>query len=286
MPDARVNKILQAQQWARQQGLEAIDADLLLAFVLGQSRTWLFTWPERALNDDQQRRFGDVVRRRLAGEPVAHILGTREFWSLPLKVNASTLIPRPETETLVEAILNRFDQPVLRVADMGTGTGAIALALASERPGWRISAYDVQADAVALAQENAQQLGLPVTVSQSHWCDALVDASVDLLVSNPPYIAVDDEHLQQGDVRFEPLTALVAAEDGLADIRLLIEQGQRVLVPGGWLFLEHGWTQGEAVRACFDRLGYGAVETVQDMGYRDRISFGQWNPPLPQSPNQ
>lgn len=278
MADSGLNQVRQAQQWAQQQGLEALDADLLLAFVLDKSRTWLFTWPERALNDDQQKRFGDLIQRRLNGEPVAHILGTREFWSLPLKVNASTLIPRPDTETLVETILNRFDQPALRVADLGTGTGAIALALASERPGWSISAFDVQPDAVALAQENAHQLGLPVTVGQSHWCDALADHSLDLLVSNPPYIAADDVHLQQGDVRFEPLTALVAAEDGLADIRILIEQGRRVLAPGGWLFLEHGWTQGEVVRNCFDQLGYSAVESVQDMGNRDRVTLGQWNP--------
>ncbi len=278
MADPAMKQVRQAQQWAQQQGLEALDADLLLAFVLDKSRTWLFTWPERTLTDDQQRHFSELIQRRLGGEPVAHILGTREFWSLPLKVNASTLIPRPDTETLVEAILNRFDQPSLRVADLGTGTGAIALALASERPGWSISAFDVQPDAVALAQENAHQLGLPVTVGLSHWCDALADRSLDLLVSNPPYIAADDEHLQQGDVRFEPLSALVAAEDGLADIRILIEQGRRVLAPGGWMFLEHGWTQGEAVRKCFERLGYSAVETVQDMGMRDRVSFGQWNP--------
>ena len=278
MSDTGLNQVRQAQQWAQQQGLEALDADLLLAFVLGKSRTWLFTWPERELNDDQQKRFGDLIQRRLNGEPVAHILGTREFWSLPLKVNASTLIPRPDTETLVETILNRFDQPSLRVADLGTGTGAIALALASERPRWSISAYDVQPDAVALAQENAHQLGLPVTVGQSHWCDALADRSLDLLVSNPPYIAADDVHLQQGDVRFEPRSALVAAEDGLADIRILIEQGRRVLAPGGWLFLEHGWTQGEAVRKCFERQGYGSIATVQDMGSQDRVTLGQWSP--------
>lgn len=278
MAGSRMKQVHQAQQWAQQQGLEALDADLLLAFVLGKSRTWLFTWPERELSDDQQRQFGDLIRRRLNGEPVAHMLGTREFWSLPLKVNPSTLIPRPDTETLVEAILNRFDKPSLRVADMGTGTGAIALALASERPGWSISAFDVQPDAVALAQENAHQLGLPVTVGQSHWCDALADHSLDLLVSNPPYIAADDVHLQQGDVRFEPLTALVAAEDGLADIRILIEQGRRVLAPDGWLFLEHGWTQGEAVRKCFENQGYGSIATVQDMGSQDRVTFGQWSP--------
>lgn len=278
MSDSGLYQVRQAQQWAQQQGLEALDADLLLAFVLDNSRTWLFTWPERELSADQQHRFEDLVRRRLAGEPVAHILGTREFWSLPLKVNASTLIPRPDTETLVETILNRFDQPSLRVADIGTGTGAIALALASERPGWSISAFDVQPDAVALAQENARQLGLPVTVGQSHWCDALADHSLDLLVSNPPYIAADDVHLQQGDVLWEPLSALVAAEDGLADIRLLTVQGRRVLAPGGWLFLEHGWTQGKAVRECFESQGYGSVDTVQDMGSRDRVSFGQWNP--------
>ncbi len=278
MPEAGLKRVCEALRWAQQQGLEALDADLLLALVLGKSRTWLFTWPDRTLDKNQQHQFEDQVRRRLAGEPVAHIIGTREFWSLPLKVNASTLIPRPDTETLVEAVLERFDNSALRVADLGTGTGAIALALASERPGWDISAFDVQPDAVKLARENARLLGLPIAVSQSHWCDALADASLDLLVSNPPYIAADDEHLQQGDVRFEPRTALVADKGGLADIHTLIEQGSRVLVPGGWLFLEHGWTQGEAVRACFERLGYHQVETLQDLGQRDRISLGQWSP--------
>lgn len=269
-------QVCQAQQWAQQQGLERLDADLLLAFVLGHTRTWLFTWPERELNDDQQQRFGDLVLRRVRGEPIAHLVGEREFWSLPLQINASTLIPRPDTERLVEAVLDRFDQSARQVADLGTGTGAIALALASERPHWIISALDVEPAAVALAHNNAERLGLPVSTSQSDWCAALADQSQDILVSNPPYIADDDVHLTQGDLRFEPRTALVAADAGMADIRRLIDQGRRVLVPEGWLFLEHGWTQGSAVRAWFEHQGYSSVTTVQDWGQRDRVSFGQW----------
>jgi release factor glutamine methyltransferase len=269
-------QVRQAQRWSRLQGLELLDTDLLLAYVLGKTRTWLFTWPERELNEQQHQQFRDLVQRRCQGEPVAHLVGEREFWSLPLRVNASTLIPRPDTETLVEAVLERFKAPALRVADLGTGTGAIALALASERPDWSVSAFDVMPDAVALARDNAVRLGLPVSVGHSHWCAALADRSLDILVSNPPYIAEDDEHLQQGDVRYEPLSALVAADAGMADIETLTDEGRRVLVPGGWLFLEHGWAQGALVRDCFERWGYGSVTTLKDLGGRDRVSFGQW----------
>lgn len=276
MTAPRVMQVREAQHWSQQQGLEPLESDVLLAFVLGKTRTWLFTWPDRELNERQRQWFSELVHRRCQGEPVAHLVEEREFWSLPLRVNASTLIPRPDTETLVEAVLDRFEAASLRVADLGTGTGAIALALASERPDWVISAFDVMPAAISLARDNAARLGLPVSVGHSHWCSALGDRSLDLLVSNPPYIDENDVHLQQGDVRYEPRTALVAADAGMADIELIIEQARRVLVPGGWLFVEHGWLQGALVRDCFDRRGYGSVLTLQDLAGRDRVSFGQW----------
>lgn len=252
-----------------------MDAEVLLARALGKSRTWLFAWPEQTLSAEVQQTFERWVQRRLAGEPVAHILGEREFWSLPLAVNATTLIPRPDTETLVTAVLERFDGRPRRVTDLGTGTGAIALALASERPVWSITAIDRVPEAVSLARRNAHELGLPVRVVQGCWCEPLEAASQDLLVANPPYIDAADPHLTAGDVRFEPRSALVAADAGLADIRLIATQGRRVLVPGGWLFLEHGWEQGPAVRSILQDEGFRGVETVADLGARDRVTFGQ-----------
>lgn len=265
-----------ARQSAIEQGLSALDAEVLLARALGRSRTWLFTWPEKTLSETEQTRFDLWVARRLDGEPVAHILGEKEFWSLPILVNHSTLIPRPDTETLVAAVLDRFDKCPRRLADLGTGTGAIALALSSERPRWRITAIDVVPDAVELAKRNAEHLGLALRVIQGRWCEPLESASQDILVSNPPYIRERDPHLLAGDVRFEPRSALVSGEDGLADIRLIVEQGSRVLVDRGWLFLEHGWDQGPAVRRLMRALGYHQVTTLTDLGARDRVTLGQW----------
>lgn len=263
-----------AQHYARQQGLDRLDSDVLLAHVLGQTRTWLFTWPDKPISDDDWARFEQAVQRRQTGEPIAHIIGEREFWSLPIAVNASTLIPRPDTECLVEAVLDQWDTSPRQVVDLGTGTGAIALALASERPDWQIIAIDRVTDACTLAQHNAERLGLPIEVRQGSWCDSLPDHSVDILVSNPPYIDETDLHLAEGDVRFEPQSALVASQQGLADIKTIAEQGRRVLTPGGALYLEHGWTQGEAVRAILTHQDYHSVITLKDHGDRDRVTIG------------
>ncbi|KOQ85654.1 peptide chain release factor N(5)-glutamine methyltransferase, partial [Enterobacter hormaechei] len=219
-----------------------------------------------------------LLARRKTGEPVAHLVGEREFWSLPLYVSAATLIPRPDTECLVEQALARLPAQPCQILDLGTGTGAIALALASERPDCTVTAVDVMPDAVALARRNVERLGLNnVSVLQSSWFAALESRVFEMIVSNPPYIDEDDPHLAQGDVRFEPLTALVAANQGLADLDHIVTTSRQYLLPGGWLLVEHGWTQGEAVRALFTRAGYAAVETCRDYGGNERLTLGQWS---------
>ncbi|WP_108124697.1 peptide chain release factor N(5)-glutamine methyltransferase [Saccharospirillum mangrovi] len=271
------NSVKAVRQSAIERGLDALDADLLLARALGQTRTWLFTWPDKTVEPGPLATFAALAERRLAGEPVAHILGEKEFWSLPLAVNASTLVPRPDTETLVAAVLDRFGPAPIDLADLGTGTGAIALALASERPNWRITAIDRIADAVALAKHNAEQLGLPVTVVDGDWAAPLADSRLDVLVSNPPYIDAADPHLAQGDVRFEPRSALVADDQGLADLRRIVGEGRRVLKSGGWVFLEHGWQQGAAVRRLLKEAGYHQIKTLHDLADRERVSLGRWD---------
>ena len=208
---------------------------------------------------------------------MAHLVGEREFWSLPLYVSAATLIPRPDTECLVEQALARLPASSCRILDLGTGTGAIALALATERPDCAITAVDVMPDAVALAQRNVERLGLTnVTVLQSSWFSALEKQTFGVIVSNPPYIDEHDPHLAQGDVRFEPLTALVAAREGLADLDHIVTTSRQHLLSGGWLLVEHGWTQGEAVRALFTQAGYAGVKTCRDYGGNERLTLGQW----------
>ncbi|KPP98175.1 peptide chain release factor N(5)-glutamine methyltransferase [Marinobacter sp. HL-58] len=252
-----------------------LDAELLLGSVTGWSRTAFRAWPERKVSATDIARFYRLVELRRTGHPVAHLLGEQEFWSLPLKVNPSTLIPRPDTECLVEAALILDLPEHSNVLDLGTGTGAIALALASERPGWRVTASDAIEAAVELATENAARLGLPVTISQSNWFAGLPAATFDLIISNPPYIAGDDHHLGEGDVRFEPASALVSGNDGLDDIRHITAEAPAWLNAGGWLILEHGYDQGEAVRALFTSAGLTSVETRQDYGRRDRFTLGR-----------
>lgn len=261
-----------------------LDTELLLCRVLGRNRTYLYTWPDRALAEAQWQAFQVLLQRRQAGEPVAHILGEREFWSLRLRVNNSTLIPRPATEVLVQWALDNFDQAPRQLLDLGTGTGAIALALASERPRWRIAGIDQSADAVALATDNAQQLGLAnCRFWQSHWFEKVGDR-YELIVSNPPYIDAEDPHLAQGDVRFEPRSALVAGEQGLADLRTIARDARAHLETGGWLCLEHSYQQAEAVRQLLIELGYINVDSQRDLDHQPRISFGQW-PAAAQEPS-
>ena len=251
-----------------------LDAELLLAHVLGKPRSFLRTWPEHQPDAEQYAAFERLLQRRRAGEPVAYLLGRQGFWSLDLEVSPDTLIPRPDTELLVETALQLAPATPLEVLDLGTGTGAIALALAAERPAWRVTGVDRVDAAVALAARNGQRLGLSNARFQlSHWFDGLDEQRFALIVSNPPYIAAADRHLSEGDVRFEPASALVAGAD---DIRSIIAQAPRHLLPGGWLLLEHGYDQAEAVRALLSAAGFTRVESRRDLGNHQRISLGCW----------
>lgn len=253
-----------------------LDAELLLTHVSGLSRSGFRAFPEREVDARLATQFEDLVVQRAQGMPVAYLLGHQEFWSLPLNVSSSTLIPRPDTECLVEQALVLPLPDSARVIDLGTGTGAIALALASERPGWVISACDLMEEAVALAQANACQLQLPVEVVQSHWFSGLLAASFDLIVSNPPYVASKDHHLDEGDVRFEPASALISGPDGLDDIRLIVDEAPSWLNSEGWLLLEHGFDQAEAVQELLIARGFALVESRKDYGGNDRMTLGQW----------
>ena len=254
-----------------------LDAELLMSHLTGWTRTSLRAWPERQPAPEVIVEFNTLVHRRVAGEPIAYLLGEREFWSLSFKVNASTLIPRPDTECLVEAALALPIPDQATVLDLGTGTGAIALALASERPGWKVLACDFQEQAVALAKRNAADLGLSVTVVLSDWFTGLPQKAYDLIVSNPPYVAELDEHLSLGDVRFEPASALASGPEGLDDIRHIVNFAPAWLNPGGWLLIEHGYNQGQVVKSLYNEAGFDQVETRQDCGERDRFTLGRWN---------
>lgn len=253
-----------------------LDAELLLAAALGKPRSFLHTWPERIVSTEAALTFAEYLKRRLTGEPVAYILGQQGFWKLDLDVAPHTLIPRPETEMLVEAALELVPgfAPV-SLLDLGTGSGAIALALANERPVWNVTAVDRVPEAVALADRNRKRLHLDnVTVLESHWFSALEGQHFDLIISNPPYISSNDPHLAQGDVRFEPSSALVAGSDGLDDLRQIIAQAPTYLNSDGWLLLEHGYDQGAAVRELLVQHGFERVKTRRDLGDHERITFG------------
>lgn len=255
-----------------------LDAELLLAAALGKPRSYLRTWPEHEPGAEQLTAFAALLERRRAGEPVAYILGHQGFWSLDLEVAPHTLIPRPDTELLVETALALLSATPLKALDLGTGTGAIALALASERGGWKVTGVDRIAEAVALAERNRQRLKLGnAEFRLSSWFDALAGERFGLIVSNPPYIAASDRHLGEGDVRFEPISALVAGADGLDDIRRIIDQAPQHLEAGGWLLLEHGYDQAEAVRGLLRAAGFAAVDSRRDLGGHERISLGQWS---------
>jgi release factor glutamine methyltransferase len=255
-----------------------LDAELLLCHVLDKPRTFLYTWPEQQLSEAQSAALGGLLARRERGEPVAHILGRREFWSLELVVSADTLIPRPETELLVEAALERIPLGVeWHIADLGTGSGAIALALASERPQCRISAVERSPAALAVARENAKRLNLTnIEFFCGSWFEPLAGRRFHLIVSNPPYIRQDDPHLQQGDVRFEPLSALASGEQGMDDIHHLVAGAPAHLAAPGWLLLEHGYDQAKAVTMLLRESGYSEVTDLQDLHGHGRIAVGRW----------
>ncbi|WP_163574975.1 peptide chain release factor N(5)-glutamine methyltransferase [Halomonas faecis] len=253
-----------------------LDAEVLLCHALGCDRTWLYTWGDREATTLVRARYEALVAARAEGHPVAYLTGEREFWGLALETHSSTLIPRPESETLVDVALALAPVAVGRLLDLGTGTGAIALAFASERPGWSVVGIDHQTEAVALARRNAERLAIGnAAFLVSDWFTALVGERFDVIVANPPYVAADDPHLVNGDVRFEPVSALVAGSDGLDDLRHIVAAACDHLVPGGWLALEHGHAQGAAVREQLSVAGYVEVASCHDLAGHERVSLGR-----------
>ena len=262
---------------AQAQGLERIDAQLLLLHALGRadaSRAWLLAHDSDALPADAHARFAALCQRRAAGEPVAYLRGYKEFYGLTLHIDARVLDPRPDTETLVDWALEVLAPlPAPRVLDLGTGSGAIALALQHQRPTAQVSAIDASANALAVAQANAKRLGLAVQFAPGNWLHG-VAGQFDAIVSNPPYIAAADPHLAA--LHHEPLQALTSGADGLDDIRTIIAQAPAHLRPGGWLLLEHGWDQAKAVQALLHTAGWTQVQSRKDLGGIARCSGGQW----------
>lgn len=273
--------LLQAQQRLADAGQESArrEAELLLCHLLQKNTAYLFTWPEQVLSLEQQEQLEVWMQQRLAGQPLAWILGEWEFWGLPLQVSPATLIPRADTESLVELALELDLNPQARVLDLGTGTGALALALKSERPGWQVEAVDCASAAVQLARTNARQLQLDVRIWQSDWWQAVPPGRYDLVVSNPPYIHPSDPHLNQGDVRFEPRRALVGGEDGLEAYRQLLAEVPQRLQPEGWFLVEQGYDQSKAVAELFEQAQLSQVRTYQDAGGQPRVTLGQRKKP-------
>ncbi|MBA3023440.1 MAG: peptide chain release factor N(5)-glutamine methyltransferase [Gammaproteobacteria bacterium] len=262
-------------------GLEQDEArsevQVLLQTALGVNRAYLLAHPERVLTEQELSRYQASLQRRLQGEPLAYILGEREFFGLNFKVTPATLIPRPDTELLVELALARISSAGCRVLDLGTGSGAIALAIAHARPDAEVMAVDASEPALSVALENARRLQIRNTsFVSSDWFSALAGQRFDLIVSNPPYIAENDRHLAQGDLRFEPATALASGSDGLHDIRRIISEAGAHLAAGGWLMLEHGYDQAEQVRALLLKAGFKNVRSDKDLAGIERVSGGQY----------
>ena len=258
-----------------------LEAEILLAEAMGKPRTFLFAHPDLPLPTPAYEVFSAWLERRSAGEPIAYIRGHQEFWSLDLRVTPATLIPRPETELLVEIALRELppDLPV-RIADLGTGCGAIALALARERPRWQVHGSDTSPEALAVARANRDRLGSEnLDLRVGRWLEPFGTGRFDAILSNPPYLAESDPHLRQGDLRFEPLAALVSGPSGLDAIGEIIARAPEHLQPGAWLWLEHGWDQGPAVRRLLSQGRLGEVRTWRDLEGRERVSGGRTDKP-------
>lgn len=254
-----------------------LDAELLLLNVLEKERSYLYTWPEQELDDVQVSEAQSLLKRRQQGEPVAYIIGKRDFWDFSVEVTPDTLIPRPETELLIEVALQKFDpRAKLEIADLGTGSGILAIALAREFAGSNVSAVDVSKGALEVARSNCESLRLKnIQFKCGSWLEPLANKTFDLIVSNPPYIEDADHHLEEGDVRFEPRSALASGADGLDDIRIIANQAIAHLKEGGVLAVEHGYQQGEAVQDIFIAAGFEQVETLKDLQGHDRVTVGK-----------
>ncbi|MEP0356444.1 peptide chain release factor N(5)-glutamine methyltransferase [Paraglaciecola sp.] len=254
----------------------AIDSKALLCGCLHCEQVYLHTWPDKQLTKKQLDTFESMVEKRILGHPVAYIIGYRDFWSLRLAVSEATLIPRPETELLVELALGLSLHSSSRVLDLGTGTGAIALSLATENKHWSIIGLDKNSEAVSLARQNAKNNQLSdIEFIQSDWFSSIEEQRFDLIISNPPYIEINNHHLTQGDVRFEPSTALTSGEDGLDDIRYIIGNSEGFLMSGGWLLIEHGNRQGEVIAELFKANGFSQIRTECDLNNHPRVTMGQ-----------
>lgn len=251
--------------------LDKIDAEILLCQVLNKPRSYLYAWPEKTLSSEEKQHYEALVQRRQSGEPIAYITGIKEFWSLPFYVTPAVLIPRPETELLVALVLEG-EYPI--IADLGTGSGAIACAIAHEKPNWQIIAVDQSKAALEVAQQNAKALKLRnIKFQLGSWCEHLLANSLDAIISNPPYIEACDAHLSQGDVRFEPKSALASGIDGLKDIRLIIEQAKICLKPGGLLALEHGYNQASAVAELLKKAAFNQIQHREDIQGIQRLTI-------------
>jgi len=260
-------------------GSALLDAEILLCQALNQSRSHLRAWPDKQLQPEQIKAFKALLAQRRQGTPIAYITGNREFWSRDFQVSPDVLIPRPDTELLIELSLNLIptDESV-KIIDLGTGSGIIAITLAAERPHAQISATDFSLAALRIAQVNAEKHRINnIQFYHSNWFADVPDTQFDLIVSNPPYIAEDDVHLQQGDVRFEPQSALSAPEQGLADIRTIAGAARNYLKPGGHLLIEHGYNQQQQAQTLFKDLHYDNVQTYKDLSGQPRVTHGQWN---------
>ncbi len=269
------------QQLSHVTDVPQLEAEILLAHVLNKSRSYLHTWPNIILEIQLQSLFLELIKKRMQGEPIAYLTGHREFWSLDLVVTPDVLIPRPETELLVELILHEEktllqNNEAFKIADLGTGSGAIALAIAHERPGWNVHATDASSAALKIAQLNAKRLSIAnIAFYFGKWCDALPQVKFNAIVSNPPYVSEDDPHLMQGDLRFEPKNALISADEGLADIAQIIYQAKEYLIPGGIILIEHGFQQAEKITNIFSKSGYNNIHTYQDLAGLDRVTKAQ-----------
>ncbi len=251
-----------------------LDAEVLLAFILEKPREFLLTWPESELTESEYLAYQQLVERRARGEPIAYLTGKKAFWDFELSIDSNVLIPRPETELLVELCLDLLPSDKSLLADLGTGSGAIALALAKQRSEWQILACDNSELALEMAQENANNLKLRnVSFYQGSWCEAFTESGLDAIISNPPYIDARDIHLQQDDLRFEPLQALVSADNGLADIKLIANQSRNKLKVGGLLLLEHGYQQAEAVREVLKEFSYDQIASYKDIAGHERVTL-------------